>query len=128
MDLTTHFKELVLYDSAGDFGEYYTVERIPGKYNFSDTISYNLRVLNDSVFFSGLKINSNNDSFEINDLLIYDFTINIGDTLKVSDNPSGIQYQLIPDSIVQITFLDGLSREAFFWKTSNPGYKFYTVK
>lgn len=117
MDFNTHFKELLLFDSVGHFGEYYTVERTPGKYNLTDSLTYKLRVFEDKVYFTGFLITGNNDTFEINNLLIYDFSLNVGDTFEVDENTSGLKYKLALDSIGQKVFDDGISRETYYWKT-----------
>jgi hypothetical protein len=126
LDFNTHFKELLLFDSVGHFGEYYTVERTPGKYNLTDSLTYKLRVFEDKVYFTGFLITGNNDTFEINNLLIYDFNLNVGDTFEVDENTSGLKYKLALDSIGQKVFDDGISRETYYWKTIS-GYNEFTL-
>lgn len=130
-DNSTYYKELLRVDSLGDMGEYYTVERTPYEFHPSyiyDSLTYKLRVFNDKVYFSGFLTNDYNDSFEINDLLIYDFTLSIGDTMFVSDTPSGLYYGLILDTIADITYLDGISRETFYWNVIDPHNEFENIK
>ncbi|MCK9480274.1 MAG: T9SS type A sorting domain-containing protein [Bacteroidia bacterium] len=129
LDFGTYCKELLRIDSIGDMGEYYTVERTPYKPFWGyDSLTYKLRVFNDKVYLSGFLTNNNNDSFEINDLLIYDFTLDIGDTMFVSDTLSGLYYGLILDTIVDITYLDGISRETFYWSVIDPHNEFNNIK
>jgi hypothetical protein len=120
----THFKELLLFDSIGQLGEYYTVERTPGKYNFSDSLTYKLRVYQDRVYFTGALTTINEDTFEIEDLMIYDFNLNVGDTFVVDEYTSGLKYKLVLDSIGQKVFDDGISRETYYWKTISGNYEF----
>lgn len=126
LDFNTHFKELLLFDSVGHFGEYYTVERTPGKYNHTDSLTYKLRVFEDKVYFTGYLFTVNNDTFEINNLLIYDFSLNVGDTFEVDENTSGLKYKLSLDSIGPKVFDDGVSRETYYWKTIS-GYNEFTL-
>jgi len=113
----SYFKELLLFDSIGQLGEYYTVERTPGKNNFSDSLTYKLRVYQDRVYFTGTLTTINEDTFEIEDLMIYDFNLNVGDTFVVDEYTSGLKYKLVLDSIGQKVFDDGISRETYYWKT-----------
>lgn len=124
LDRNTHFKELLLFDSIGQLGEYYTVERTPGKYNFSDSLTYKLRVFEDRLYFTGTLTTINEDTFEIEDLMIYDFNLNEGDTFVVDEYTSGLKYKLVLDSIGQKVFDDGISRETYYWKTISGYYEF----
>ncbi len=106
------------FDSSNTNGEFYTITYTAKKFssilNETDSTNFHLRVKNDKVYFTGKLFNFSSDSFEIDNLLIYDFALGVGDTLKIIDALSGINYKYKIDSIVNITYLDGISRKAFY--------------
>jgi len=108
----------VNFDSSNTNGEFYTITYTAKKFssilNETDSTNFHLRVKNDKVYFTGKLFNFSSDSFEIDNLLIYDFALGVGDTLKIIDALSGINYKYKIDSIVNITYLDGISRKAFY--------------
>ncbi len=115
------FKETVVFDSLGTKGEYYTIQRSESQ----SSRSYKLRVLNDSVFFSGILMDLKTDSIwhidttYVEDILIYNFTMQVGDSLEIA-SPLSISLKL--DSIVNKTYPDGVSRATYYYHSKHYHY------
>lgn len=110
----TLHKEQIFLDSINLKGEYYSVKYIPSYFMYSERAKdYNLRVLDSQVFFTGYILRGFNDSFWNENLLIFDYTLNVGDTLKINFN-SELVYVLI-DSIATMQTLDGKLRKVQYY-------------
>lgn len=109
-------KELIKLDSSTATGEYYTVQ-YSKHYSSSYSVShkYRLRAIDNKVFYTGLIIHDNEDSFEVDDLLIYDFNLQTGDTMKIFHAASRLDIQLLVDSVKDRRYEDGELRNTFYY-------------
>ncbi len=93
-----YIKESVLYDSTNKDGEFYSVSHFASEYNLFT--KYTLRAKIDKVYFSGKLYNlQRTDSFDVVDLMIYDFSLKIGDTMVIAHTASNLYITLLVDSI-----------------------------
>jgi hypothetical protein len=119
-------KEMVLFDSVTSEGEFYTVK----KYYFDcrhikDSFVYNLNVKNNKVYFKGLikiiKESGKIDSIFVEDFLVYDFNLDIGDTFCNNFSING--YYIFPPMIMigkkTEKLNDGKFYETFIYKFRN---------
>lgn len=112
-----YIKETLNLDSANSNGNYYTVDYFASDFNMIPKFNtkYNLKYIGEKVYFTGKLRNDNNDSFEVSDLLIYDNSLIVGDTLKIMHPASGLKIQLIVDSIKNKVFQDNQTREIQYY-------------
>jgi hypothetical protein len=116
-------KEKLILDSIGEIGEFYSVYLASMKINdsyFTPLLpplnsKYNLRVKNDSVFMTGLikKPNASTDSLFTN-LLLYDFSMQVGDSLHIYLPYIGLDSNYVLDSIIPILYPDDSLRETYY--------------
>lgn len=104
---THYIKEFITLDSTTNSGEYYSII-FSSDFNFKTR--YSIKYKDEKVYFSGKLRNEDQDSFEVRDLMIYDFMLNIGDTLKIQHSASGLNIKLLIDSVKTVPFKDGKSR------------------
>ena len=125
--IPTLHKEQIFLDSINLKGEYYSVKYISPYFMYSERAKdYKLRVLDSQVFFTGYILKGFNDSFWNENLLIFDYTLNVGDTLKINFN-SELVYVLI-DSIATMQTLDGKLRKVQYYSPiSNTDKKHLTT-
>jgi hypothetical protein len=112
-----YIKETVNLDSTNANGYFYTVYYYASDFNVIPKFNtkYNLKCNGDKVYFTGKLRNDNNDSFEVSDLLIYDYSLIVGDTLKIMHATSGLKVQLIVDSIKNVVYQDNQTRETHYY-------------
>jgi hypothetical protein len=102
------FKDSIILDSINSMKEeYYTVKQ-RGEFDNIDS-TYNLKVKNKQVFYSGYLTNKG----IVSNKLIYDFNYDVGDTFSLYLNEL---YRFRVDSIKQIIYLDGISRKTHYYK------------
>lgn len=113
--------ELLRLDSINNTGEFYKV-KILDIGSKKDSVCY-LRVKDNIVYYSDLyEVVGFADSFiKINDLMIYDFNLKTGDTLKIIKEDIGLNLHFVIDSIKPVKYYDGIERETQF-------YHFYDKK
>jgi len=117
LNFAHYSKETVILDSTNVYGDYFTVDYYVSNLNVIPKFysQYNLKCIGDKVYFTGKLRSDNKDSFEVSDLEIYDFSLNEGDTLKIKHSLSGLNIQLLVDSIKNIQYEDGIYRETHFY-------------
>lgn len=107
--------ELLRLDSINNTGEFYKV-KILDRGSKKDSVCF-LRVKDNIVYYSDLyEVSGFLDSFvKINDLIIYDFNLKTGDTLKIIKEDIGLNLHFIIDSIKSVKYYDGIERETQFY-------------
>lgn len=117
----SYIKEVVVLDSNTQNGAFYTVnyncENREGKFNFK----YQLKNKGNKVYLTGKLDKYINDSFDVSDLLVYDFNLKKGDTLKINNTDLELNLELLIDSIVNVLYFDGISRETFYYNVLTGG-------
>lgn len=114
LNFSTYSKELIHLDSANAQEKYYSVFYNSKDWKQHQSV-YFLRAKNDSVFFSGKLQNESGDSFFVNDLLIYDFSLNAGDTMKISNSASGLNIELLVNSVKDVKYQDNQLRKTQYY-------------
>ncbi len=115
------YKEQVFLDSITSNGEHYHVKSSNYIYRHEIKLSknFNLRVLDSQVFFTGYLFRYYNDSFWNENILIYDYTLKVGDTLTINFNSPSDTVSVLIDSISTIQTLDGQFRMAQYYSPLN---------
>lgn len=109
-----YIKESVQYDSTNTDGEFYSVSHYASKYNLFT--KYTLRAQNDKVYFTGkLYTFQRIDSFDVADLMIYDCSLKIGDTMVIAHTASNLYIKLLVDSIRDNYYFDGKPRQTHYY-------------
>jgi hypothetical protein len=140
-------KEQIVLDSTGTEGEYYTTTLLNmDSILLEDTFislsaplnsTYQLRVKEDKVYFSGFvrkavtQSSFNSDSMFIENFLLYDFTMQPGDSLHVDIPYLEMDFYFVLDSVVPVLYRDDTLRETFFMRHtshSNLGNKSKWIK
>jgi hypothetical protein len=115
------YKEQIFLDSVTSNGEYYHVK--PSNYIYIHQLelskNFNLRVLDSQVFFTGFLYRYYNDSFWNENLLIYDYTLKVGDTLTINFNSPSDTVSVLIDSISTMQTLDGQYRMVQYFSPLN---------
>lgn len=115
------YKEQVFLDSITSSGEHYHVK--PSNYIYIHQLelskNYNLRVLDSQVFFTGFLFRDDKDSFWNENLLIYDYTLKVGDTLSINFNSPSDTVSVLIDSISTMQTLDGQYRMVQYFSPLN---------
>ncbi|MFT5722983.1 MAG: hypothetical protein ACI9JN_000088 [Bacteroidia bacterium] len=106
------FKETVNLDSVVDKVEFYSINRDKERQYLSkvltDTLSYQLRVVDRKVYFSGSYYSDSNKVIStVQNILMYDYNLKAGDTLFFA---TPLAYACIIDSVKMETYFDGKSR------------------
>ncbi len=114
LSFATYSKEIVHLDSGNVQEKFYSIS-----YNSKDwkqqSCVYYLKEKNDTVFFTGTLYSENGDSFKVDNLIIYDFSLNAGDTFKINHSASGLNIELLIDSVRNIKFQDNELRKTQFY-------------
>ena len=76
-------------------------------------------MLDSQVFFTGYLYRYYNDSFWNENILIYDYTVKVGDTLTINFNSPSNTVSVLIDSISTIQTLDGQFRMAQYYSPLN---------
>ncbi len=125
-----YYRDSVTYDSTNGADEFYTVEK--RHVGMGGTKSkFNLRVNGGKVYLSGT-VNYNYQPIILKDQIIYDYTLNIGDTLTIklnSDTLLDIRFRL--DSGRMTMFKDGVKRIMYFytrWQGTQFGEPFFSTE
>ncbi|NUM31038.1 MAG: T9SS type A sorting domain-containing protein [Bacteroidetes bacterium] len=115
LSFATYSKEFVHLDSVKGQEKFYSI-----LYSSKDwkqhSYVYFLKEKNDTVFFTGTLYNENGDSFKADNLIIYDFSLKVGDTLKIKHTASGLNIKLLIDSVKNVKFQDNQLRRTQFYK------------
>ncbi|MDP2175675.1 MAG: T9SS type A sorting domain-containing protein [Bacteroidota bacterium] len=122
---THYIKEYLFLDSSNTKGDFFSVHYSSNINLDSFNSIYYIKKKDNKVYFTGklYKIEMS-DSFDVSDLLIYDFNLNTGDTLKIKHSESGINLELLIDSIQNVVYKDGISRETHFYKVLESNYEY----
>lgn len=114
LNFATYSKESIFLDSINLHGEYYKVSH--SLKGFDPLYhEYYLKVKGDTVFFNGTLYNENGDSFKVDNLIIYNFSLNTGDTFKINHSASGLNLELLIDSIKYVQNQDNQLRKTQYY-------------
>lgn len=122
-----HFiSEKVNLDSTKNDTAYYTVNFFESDSNYTD--QYHLTCYNNQVYFSGKIIDYYpNKAFNVKNVLIYDFNLNVGDTMVISETNSKMNIQLKIDSLIDFKCNDGVTRKMQFFHIVSTNLKEYNM-
>lgn len=128
LSFASYSKELVLLDSANSMETFYKVLYESKDWNWNQrSYVYFLKVKRDTVFFSGTLYNAYDDSFEVNNLIIYNFNLNAGDTFKINHSASGLNIELLVDSVKNVKYHDNQIRRTQYYTVLSSGYNRVTL-
>ena len=109
-----YISEKVNLDSLKNDTAFYTVNFFESDSNYSD--QYHLKCYSNKVYFSGKIIDYYPyKAFNVKDVLIYDFNLKAGDLFSISENSSKMDIKISIDSVKNITYKDGRSRQTQFF-------------
>ncbi len=109
-----YISEKVNLDSIKNDTSFYTVNFFQSDSNYSD--QYHLKCYRNKVYFSGKIIDYYPyKAFNVKDVLIYDFNLKAGDLISISENLSKMDIKISIDSVKNITYKDGRSRQTQFF-------------
>ncbi len=109
-----YISEKVNLDSIKNDTSFYTVNFFQSDSNYSD--QYHLKCYSNKVYFSGKIIDYYPyKAFNVKDVLIYDFNLKAGDLISISENLSKMDIKISIDSVKNITYKDGRSRQTQFF-------------
>jgi hypothetical protein len=114
LNFATYSKESIFLDSINLHGEYYKVLHTLKNFNPLYHVYY-LKVNGDTVFFNGTLHNVDGDSFKVDNLIIYNFSLNTGDTFKIKHSASGLNIELLIDSIKYLQNQDNQLRKTQYY-------------
>jgi hypothetical protein len=127
--------EQIVLDSVSDTGKHYTATVVDmDSILILDTFmamsapmfsNYTLREKDEKVYFSGYlrKVQTTssgiyNDSLRVDNLLLYDYTMNTGDSFHVNIPYLELDFYFRLDSVVPVMYRDGIVRESFYMSHS----------
>lgn len=109
-----YISEKVNLDSIKNDTAFYTINFFESDSNYSD--QYHLKCYSNKVYFSGKIIDYYPyKAFNVKDVLIYDFNLKAGDLFSISENSSKMDIKISIDSVKNITYKDGRSRQTQFF-------------
>lgn len=109
-----YISEKVNLDSIKNDTAFYSVNFFESDSNYSD--QYHLKCYSNKVYFSGKIIDYYPyKAFNVKDVLIYDFNLKAGDLFSISENSSKMDIKISIDSVKNITYKDGRSRQTQFF-------------
>ena len=126
LNFLQYISEKVNLDSTKNDTAYYTVNFFESDSNYSD--QYHLTCYNNQVYFSG-KIYDYypRKAFDVKNVLIYDFNLNVGDTMVIAESNSKMNIQLKIDSLADIKYEDGITRKTQFFQVISSNLKEYNI-